>query len=107
MTKAAKVEENARTMYESTGTMNIEQGQMVETEQDDSTKLRDNTIGMDNDNTTMNTTTASETMWEARRARELAEEEADRKLIEAVCKASLAEHNEKTKAIEIYEKEVA
>lgn len=41
---------------------------------------------------------AVDTMWEARRAREKAEEEADQKLLDAVCKASLAEFNERERA---------
>ena len=44
--------------------------------------------------------TAVETMWEARRKREEAEAEADRKLLDAVCKASLAEYNERERALE-------
>ncbi|RLN49396.1 hypothetical protein BBJ28_00011006 [Nothophytophthora sp. Chile5] len=48
---------------------------------------------------------AVDTMWEARRAREKAEEEADRKLVEAVCKASLAEFNDRERALKSYESE--
>ncbi|KAF4321699.1 hypothetical protein JM18_001354 [Phytophthora kernoviae] len=48
---------------------------------------------------------AVDTMWEARRAREKAEEEADQKLIDAVCKASLAEFNERERALNAYETE--
>ncbi|KAG6611359.1 uncharacterized protein IUM83_12614 [Phytophthora cinnamomi] len=50
---------------------------------------------------------AVDTMWEARRAREKAEEEADQKLIDAVCKASLAEFNERERALKIYESETS
>ncbi|ETO68643.1 hypothetical protein F444_14568 [Phytophthora nicotianae P1976] len=50
---------------------------------------------------------AVDTMWEARRAREKAEEEADQKLIDAVCKASLAEFNERERALKMYESETS
>ncbi|CAI5737850.1 unnamed protein product [Peronospora destructor] len=50
--------------------------------------------------------TAVETMWEARRTREKAEEEADQKLLDAVCKASLAEYNERKRALKDYESEI-
>ncbi|KAL4115671.1 hypothetical protein KRP22_003411 [Phytophthora ramorum] len=46
---------------------------------------------------------AVDTMWGARRAREKAEEEADQKLLDAVCKASLAEYNERERALKDYE----
>ncbi|CAI5702941.1 unnamed protein product [Peronospora effusa] len=51
--------------------------------------------------------TAVETMWDARRTREKAEEEADQKLLEAVCKASLAEYNERERALKDYESETS
>lgn len=50
---------------------------------------------------------AVDTMWEARRAREKAEEEADQKLLDAVCKASLAEFNERERALKVYESETS
>eukprot|EP00644_Phytophthora_capsici_P017273 jgi/Phyca11/536188/estExt2_fgenesh1_pg.C_PHYCAscaffold_480075 len=50
---------------------------------------------------------AVDTMWEARRAREKAEEEADQKLIDAVCKASLAEYNDRERALKVYESETS
>ncbi|POM72070.1 hypothetical protein PHPALM_11277 [Phytophthora palmivora] len=50
---------------------------------------------------------AVDTMWEARRAREKAEEEADQKLIDAVCKASLAEFNERERALKVYDSETS
>uniref|UniRef100_K3X680 Uncharacterized protein n=1 Tax=Globisporangium ultimum (strain ATCC 200006 / CBS 805.95 / DAOM BR144) TaxID=431595 RepID=K3X680_GLOUD len=50
---------------------------------------------------------ASEMRWEARRARERAEQEADQKLIDAVCKASLLEYNEKERVLRNYENELA
>lgn len=50
---------------------------------------------------------AVDSMWDARRARELAEEEADRKLVEAVCKASLAEFNERQRALDSFDKAMA
>ncbi|CAH0475390.1 unnamed protein product [Peronospora belbahrii] len=49
--------------------------------------------------------TAVDTMWEARRKREKAEEEADQKLLDAVCKASLVEYNARERALEDYESE--
>ena len=51
--------------------------------------------------------TAVETMWEARRKREEAEAEADRKLLDAVCKASLAEYNERERALETFASETS
>ncbi|KAK1945377.1 hypothetical protein P3T76_003910 [Phytophthora citrophthora] len=50
---------------------------------------------------------AVDTMWEARRAREKAEEDADQKLIDAVCKASLAEYNDRERALKVYESETS
>ncbi|KAI9915228.1 hypothetical protein PsorP6_008308 [Peronosclerospora sorghi] len=49
--------------------------------------------------------TAVETMWEARRLREKAEEEADQKLLDAVCKASLAEYKERERVLMLHESE--
>uniref|UniRef100_M4BB03 Uncharacterized protein n=1 Tax=Hyaloperonospora arabidopsidis (strain Emoy2) TaxID=559515 RepID=M4BB03_HYAAE len=46
-------------------------------------------------------------MWEARRKREEAEAEADRKLLDAVCKASLAEYNERERALETFASETS
>ncbi|KAI9989185.1 hypothetical protein PInf_019324 [Phytophthora infestans] len=50
---------------------------------------------------------AVDTMWEARRAREKAEEDADQKLIDAVCKASLAEYNDRERVLKTYESETS
>ncbi|CEG44484.1 uncharacterized protein PHALS_00847 [Plasmopara halstedii] len=50
---------------------------------------------------------AVDTMWEARRTREKAEEEADQKLIDAVCKASLAEYRQRERALKLYESEAS
>lgn len=50
---------------------------------------------------------AVETMWEARRKREKAEEEADQKLIDAVCKASLAEYNQRERALKLFDSETS
>ncbi|CAI5743156.1 unnamed protein product [Hyaloperonospora brassicae] len=46
-------------------------------------------------------------MWEARRRREEAEEEADRKLLDAVCKASLVEYNGRERALETFASETS
>lgn len=51
--------------------------------------------------------TAVDTMWEARRLREITEMDADQKLIDAVCKASLAEFNQRERALKLYESETS
>lgn len=57
-------------------------------------------------NASNNNSEPVEIMWEARRARERAEQEAEQKLIDAVCKASLLEFTEKERALQTYESEL-